>query len=183
MFIGLSGCSQHASQEAETTIAKLKQEVSDLSAQVETLNLNLQTLAAENERLSGNYSELGVWADRVVARFGEGIWYMEDQRYPFFTESLKGASLESLISHLNHRFSQDKLPEVIYLDRHESTVVVGISDDNQLGTQLGSFGAASYMNAVVFSLASMDDVTCVTFKFEEGDHAVPGTYCRTFIQK
>lgn len=183
LFIFLTGCSQQASTEAETKINALKQEVANLSSHVETLNQNLESLAAENERLQDQYNELGEWADRVVARFGEGVWYMEDLKYPFFAEAKKGAGLQELIDQLNLRFAQDKLPEVIYLGRDERTVVVGVSDDNQLTRQMGSFGAASYMNAVVFSLASMEDVSCVTFKFEEGDHAAPGTDCRTFLKK
>lgn len=183
LFIGLSGCSRQASKEADIKINALKQKVAELSSQVETLTRDLETLAAENERLSGNYNELGEWADRTVFKYGKGVWYMEDLKYPFFAESMKKASLKDLIDHLNQRFARDKLPEVIYLDKNESTVIVGVSDDNQLARQMGSFGAASYMNTVVFSLASLDDVTCVTFKFEEGDHAVPGTYCRTFLQK
>ena len=183
VLICFFGCSRQASTDSEMKINALKKKVGDLSAKIEKLNRQLDVLVVTNERLEDKNTEIGEWADRVVSRFGKGVWYLEDLNYPFFVESMKNSQLSDLIDHLNQRFRKDKLPEILYLDKKEGTVFVGVSDDEQLSRQMGSFGASSYMNAVVFTLASMDDISCVTFKFEGGDHAVPGTYCRSFIQK
>ncbi|MBU1172511.1 MAG: hypothetical protein KKD44_23380 [Proteobacteria bacterium] len=186
----LAGCGKQKTEEIypmpDESLSKIKtleNEVETLSSKLKKVNQELQVLGAENERLSGRYSELGEWADRTVSRFGPGIWYMGDLTYPFFIKPVKSGNLTEIINELNQRFRKDKLPEVIFLEKEKNTVIVGVSDDDQLSRKMGSFGATSYMNAVVFSLASPEDVSCVTFKFEEGDHAVPGTYCRDFLKK
>lgn len=181
----LVGCqdTDRKPDEASLKIQSLEEEISTLNSKLQHVNQELEVLGAENQRLNDRYSELGEWANRMVSRFGPGIWYVNDLTYPFFIKPMKSGGIPELIDELNQRFKKAKLPEVIYLGQENHTVLVGVSDDNLLTRKLGSFGATSYMNAVVFTLASVEDVTCVQFKFEEGDHAVPGTYCRNFLAK
>jgi hypothetical protein len=43
---------------------------------------------------------------------------------------------------------------------------------------MGSHGATSYINTVIYSITSIKDIDCIWFDFVKGDHAVPGEYCR-----
>lgn len=174
----MSGCGR--SEEIDSPEAVLRAEKEALQAARDDMERQRDALFAENRRLADRHQELTAWAKKMVARFGPGIWYVHDQVYPFFVKPLTAGGVPEIIEELNRRFVKSRLPEVIFLGREEGTVLVGVSDDDLLTRRLGSFGAESYMNAVLFSLLSVEDVTCVTFKFEEGDHAVPGTRCDLF---
>jgi hypothetical protein len=174
----MSGCGR--SEDADSLMAALVNERDQLQADLDEIERQQEVLLAENRWLTDRHLELTAWATKTALRFGPGIWYVHDQVYPFFVKPMTSGGVPEIIEELNHRFAKSHLPEVIFLGQEQGTVLVGVSDDDLLTRRLGSFGAASYMNAVLFSLLSVEDVTCVTFKFEEGDHAVPGTRCDLF---
>ena len=176
------GCRNGESGKDKMNTAVLENEVNQLTSQVADLNRKLDALGAERKTSSDSCTEIKEWADMVVKDLGKGIWYISDKRYPKFVEPFKTGGVPEIIEELNKKFRKDKLPEVLFLGREKDKVIVGVSDDAQLTQKMGSSGAASYMNAVVFTLASVEGVACVQFKFEEGDHAVPGTYYRSFLK-
>lgn len=178
LCLPIAGCGDSNDKEAPSRIETLENEVADLTGKLDETQRKIEMIENQYQQLASRYANLGEWADHMVTGFGTGIWYIQDTVYPVFVKSMKTDRVEDIIEELNLRFKEDRLPEVLYLDQEGSTVVVGVSDDAQLTRKMGSFGAMSYMNAVVFSLASLKSVTCVQFKFEEGDHASPGTYCR-----
>lgn len=55
---------------------------------------------------------------------------------------------------------------------------IGVDDDERLSRRMGSFGARSHINAVTYTITSVKDIDCISLEIEEGDHAVPGEYCR-----
>lgn len=179
------GCEDphRATDKAALKILSLEEELGELRTKLQETERQREVLLTENRRLTDRHAELAQWADRTVSRFGPGIWYVHDLIYPFFVKPMKKGGVPEIIEELNRRFRKNKLPEVIYLGQEGATVMVGVSDDDLLTRKLGSFGAASYMHAVMFSLTSLEEVACVTYKFEEGDHAVPGTRCKRFFEK
>lgn len=58
------------------------------------------------------------------------------------------------------------------------TLRVKIEQPEILTQQIGSTGARAYMALAVFTLTEQTGIHYVTFDFEEGDHASPGTYSR-----
>lgn len=58
------------------------------------------------------------------------------------------------------------------------TAYIDIPRSEYLSRQIGSTGAYNYLATAVFNLTELKGVKYVTFKFEEGDHAAPGTYTR-----
>ena len=71
-------------------------------------------------------------------------------------------------------------PEVqaVYQKTAGDTIFITIPDSEYLTQRMGSSGPASYMTLVVYSLTELPGIHRVNFKFEEGDHATPGTYTR-----
>ncbi len=45
---------------------------------------------------------------------------------------------------------------------------------------MGTTGADDYMSTTTFTLTELRGIKYVNFAFEEGDHAVPGTYSRKY---
>lgn len=58
------------------------------------------------------------------------------------------------------------------------TLVVAIEDAFYLTQSMGSAGAESYLAELTYSLTEVPGVKVVKFNFEEGDHAIPGSYTR-----
>lgn len=178
-----SGCGDKDAEEAQLKIESLEKEVATLTALLNDANKKMEALGVNDRLTRGNCDEIKAWADSVVKGHGQGVWYMGEDVYPEFIKQVKSGTVETLIEELNKKFRSDKLPEVLYLGTEKDKVQVGVSDDQQLTSGMGSAGAASYMNAVTFTLGSVPGISCVEFKFEEGDHASPGTLCRSFIKQ
>lgn len=79
---------------------------------------------------------------------------------------------------LNTSFQKADNPLLIYKRAEEGVVYLGVENAIKLTSMMGSFGAHSYMQSVIFSLTSLEGIKCVDFDFEEGDHAAPGKFCR-----
>ena len=57
------------------------------------------------------------------------------------------------------------------------TVYIKIFKDDILTQRMGTSGAESYINSILYTLFSVEAVKCIDLDFKEGDHASPGTYC------
>jgi hypothetical protein len=157
----------------------LEKKVAELNGQVVDLSEKLEALGADRITLGDSCEEVREWADMMVNDLGEGIWYIGEKRFPVFAERFNGG-LTEIIAALNKRFRKDNLPEVILIRNDKGTVTVGVSEETRLTGSIGSSGASSYMNAVLFTLSSVKGVTSVRFDFKAGEHASPGTYSRSF---
>jgi len=182
MFL-CQGCGDEEAEKATLKIEALESEVATLTALLNDANKKIETIGVSDHVTRDNCQEIKIWADSVVKGYGQGVWYMGESVYPEFVKPVKSGTVETLIEELNRKFRADKLPEVLFLGAEKDKVMIGVSDDNQLTSSMGSAGAQSYMNAVTFTLGSVPGVACVQFKFEEGDHASPGTYCRSFVKQ
>lgn len=176
------GCGDKEAKEAHLKIESLEKEVANLSALLEDANRKMEALGVDGRVTRDNCDEIKIWADSMVKSLGQGIWYPDETVYPVFIKPVKTGTVEMLIEELNRKFRADKLPEVLYLGMENGKIQIGVSDDSQLTSGMGSSGAISYMNAVTFTLGSFPGVDKVEFKFEEGDHAAPGIYTRKFVK-
>lgn len=184
LVIQLSGCN---SEKPQTKMSEEK------SGQVKELETKINTLTAKNKELEKQKTELF----EEVKRYGElnqemsnrikklidgyepGIWTTEDaDLFPVFKKAVKLADAKRIIEELNHEFNLENLPRLIFKKEENKTIFLALSDPDQLTQRLGSSGALSYMAAVTYSITSVEGINCVFFDIPEGDHAMPGQYCR-----
>ena len=150
---------------------KLSEEAAGLRRLVDKLKL-------EKQLLGFRCDELKEWSRTLADGYGEGIWYMDETTLPVFVEPMPSAGIPAIAASLNRRFAADGLPEIRILAVDGGNARVRVDDVEQLTQRMGSHGARSYINAVLYSIASTRGVECVVFEFQEGIHAVPGEYCR-----
>ena len=154
-----------------------------LTAQIDQLRIENERLKAKNDFLATQNKVIQPRTQQLIACYGTGIWdYGEDIDFPVFVKSMKGAGVRDIIGELNARFQKDKQPKIVIKKREGSTVVIGVDNEEQLGEQMGSSGAVSYMTAVTYSLVSVKGIDCVFFDIGEGDHASPGKYCKDSLE-
>ena len=192
LFIGIISCDgskQVVEQIPEADkpgqeIAQLKADISELQRSNRELNRQNSELAEDLRKYSDQKVEMSKRIESLIAGYGTGIWSTEDAEdiYPVFKKPLKSADVETVIFELNREFSMDHLPRLLFKKKEDNIVFVGVDDEEYLTQRMGSSGALSYMAEVTYSITSVKGVDCVFFEFEEGDHAVPGQYCRYFYE-
>lgn len=136
-----------------------------------------QQLELTVEELDRKKSALESWAQELAAGYGPGVWYFSAMERPVFHHTPDVPTLEGIVEDLNELFLDDQVPTIQVEDQFESTVAVSVSDDQLLTQGMGSSGAQAYLQVVLYSLASLPEVDCVSFQFQEGDHAQPGLIC------
>ncbi|WP_207428304.1 hypothetical protein [Pedobacter sp. SYSU D00535] len=111
-----------------------------------------------------------------TAEFNEQKQELElRQHYP----DREDIPVEDIVSSLNKKYPQIPLQ---MLGMHGDTLAVTITDATALSREMGSAGAEAYLAEATFSLTEARGVKAVAFKFEEGDHAMPGVYTRESFQ-
>ncbi len=122
--------------------------------------------------------QVETWAEALAAGYGPGIWVSSDYLRPVYGRRPRQAKVEGVIEELNEQHRRYNNPLLVLKQVDGRTLVVGISNDLKLTTQMGSSGAQDYLQTAAYSLTSLNGVDCVKFEFEEGDHASPGRFCR-----
>jgi hypothetical protein len=89
--------------------------------------------------------------------------------------SMAGVGHEEIINLLNKKYPGIKMK---YLRMQGDTIVTRIDDPIQLTQSIGTSGAESYLAEATFSLTEIPSIKAVRIEFEEGDHAMPGTFTR-----
>lgn len=79
---------------------------------------------------------------------------------------------------LNHKYAEIQLRAG---ERRKDTIYLHIDDPFYLTQSIGSAGANSYLAEATFAFTALDSVNVVNFRFEPGDHAMPGPYTRRFF--
>jgi len=69
-------------------------------------------------------------------------------------------------------------PKVKLLNVKDHTAFLEVINAEYLTQRMGSSGAQAYLGSVTFTLTENPQIKKVSFLFEEGDHAMPGTYTR-----
>lgn len=135
-------------------------------------------LQSRYDSLKSQYKRLERWASDLAKGYGPGIWvYSDDHQWPLYGRKPRDASVRGIVDELNEPRRQAGAPLLVLQGVEEGVVRIGVDNALKLTTQMGSAGANSYIMTTVYSLASLPEVECVHFEFEEGDHAAPGRYC------
>ncbi len=150
---------------------QLKKKISDHEEQLKTFKIQHKSLTIEN-------NDLKEWTDQIVDKFGPSVWYFGDYERPLPYIKVETANPHTLIMKLNRFFKKSGDPEIRIINIKDEVASVILDDASHLTQRMGSTGARSYMNSVLYTLTSLKSITCVMFNFESGDHAYPGKYCR-----
>jgi hypothetical protein len=169
---------ESALKDANRKIESAKSENRKLSDQIAKVQGDFNKLKIEHSILTTNYEEMKVWIKKLVDGYGPGIWYFDDSKHPVFVKPMKSSDVKGIVQELNARFQKDHLPKIILRKIADKRVYLGVDDESLLTQRMGSHGATSYINTVTYSITSIKDIDCIWFDFAEGDHAVPGEYCR-----
>lgn len=135
-------------------------------------------LASTCDEWELRYSELKEWADDLVSGYGPGIWLPSRHGWPLYDRTPGQPTPRGVVEELNASFQKADNPLLTYKQTEEGVAYLGLENAIKLTTMMGSFGAHAYMQSVIFSLTSLEEIDCVDFDFEEGDHAAPGKFCR-----
>lgn len=76
--------------------------------------------------------------------------------------------------------AQNKNVYMEFSEHSGDTLYVKIKESTFLTQQMGSAGADAYLSVATYTLTESKNVNYVHFDFEEGDHAIPGTYSRQY---
>ncbi|MFC1829157.1 hypothetical protein ACFL0O_06060 [Thermodesulfobacteriota bacterium] len=195
----ISGCGGPTSQELEKEFKQIKKRISEIQTELDQTNANIQSARAENERLSGEATrlrnavqklrlenqllsrrnrEFKAWTRKLTDGYGPGIWYMDESVLPIFVRPVPSGDVADIAEELNRRFEKDGLPKILIRKVENQKAYVGVDDDELLTQRLGSHGAESFLNTIIYSMGSVNGIDCVWFEFEGGDHAVPGEFCK-----
>lgn len=89
--------------------------------------------------------------------------------------SMKGVGHAEIINLLNKKYPGIRME---YVGMAGDTIITRIPDAMQLTQSIGTSGAESYLAEATFSLTEIPSIKAVKIEFEEGDHAMPGTFTR-----
>lgn len=91
-------------------------------------------------------------------------------------EGADNSSLQTIFASINNEYPEIRLD---YMGTSHDTVFLKIDDAHYLTQQMGSTGSQMYIAGLVYNLTENPAIHFVSMKFEEGDHAQPGTFTRT----
>ncbi|MBW2192475.1 MAG: hypothetical protein JRF27_01680 [Deltaproteobacteria bacterium] len=195
----MSGCGGSTSQDLEKEFKQVEEKIHKIETELDRANAGILSAHAENERLSGDVvrllnaaqklrlenqllsrrnREFKEWTRKLSDGYGPGIWYMDESVLPVFVQPVPSGDVADIAEELNRRFEKDTLPKILIKKIENQKVYVGVNDEEMLTQRLGSHGAESFLNTVIYSVGSVNGIDCVWFEFKEGDHAVPGEYCK-----
>jgi hypothetical protein len=89
--------------------------------------------------------------------------------------SMAGVGHDEIINLLNKKYPGIKMK---YVGMQGDTIITRIDDAMHLTQSIGTSGAESYLAEATFSLTEIPSIKAVKIDFEEGDHAMPGTFTR-----
>lgn len=160
-------------------VKELEAKINDLTAKNKELAKQKAELFEEVKKQEEQKTEMTKRIQKLIDGYEPGIWTTDDAHlFPVFKKVIKSADSKRIIEELNHEFNLEGLPRLIFNKLEKGTVFIRVSDPEQLTQRMGSSGAMSYMATVTYSVTSTEGINCVFFEFEEGDHAIPGQYCR-----
>jgi len=181
----LNACNGADQNPSDPQLIEIKRQLTDLNTEHQALAQRCNRIAdqmalleLEHENLKVKAAELSHWSRQLAETFGPGIWYFSTAERPLPVEAIADATPEVIITELNRRFGQDKLPLVVLEKIDGNTALVQICDERQLTQHMGTTGATAFIEVVTYSLTSLKSVDFVEFRFKEGDHAIPGRYSR-----
>ena len=178
------GCQKNEINELTNDLVKLETSLTAADKKIGKLESLNDHLKQQIEEAGSKYNNLYIqkketdeWIGAIVKRIGPCVWAMGPFEKPLPEEIIPKATPKDLIAKLNIRFQNTNSPEATLVDVNDHFAFIKIFEDEKLTQQMGTFGASAYINSIVYTLYSIDEINCVNLDFKEGDHAFPGTYC------
>ena len=135
-------------------------------------------LQGRYDSLQRRFERLDRWASELAEGYGPGIWiYNDELQRPLFEREARNPNVSGIVDELNEHFRRSGNPLLVLQGVDDRVAMLGVSDAARLTERMGSAGAISYIQTATYSLASLPDIDCVHFDFDEGSHAAPGKYC------
>ncbi len=164
-------------QELETSLKGANTKIESLKSRNKNLKRELEKSNFKFENLKIKKAELDEWIVSLVKELGPCIWVVGQFEKPVPHEIVRNGTASDLINKLNNIFKSTNSPEADLLRIENETAYIKINEDKKLTRLMGTSGAASYINSIVYTLFSIKSIKCIDLDFEEGDHAFPVTYC------
>lgn len=184
VFLIVLGCQKNEIDGLKSDLVKLETSLAAADKKIGKLKSSNDHLKQQIEKAGSKYNNLYIqkketdeWIGAIVKRIGPCIWAMGPFEKPLPEKILSKATPKELITGLNIRFQKTNSPEATLVDVKDHIAFVKIIEDEKLTQQMGTFGASAYINSIVYTLYSVDEINCVDLDFKAGDHAFPGTYC------
>ena len=178
------GCQKNEVNELKVDLQELEIRLKDANKKIEFLESRNNNLKIELEKATFEYKNLQIqktetdeWIGYMIKGIGPCVWAGGHLKRPIPQEIVKNASPKDLVTKLNKIFKSSNSPEATLLKVEGETAYIKIYEDEKLTQRMGTFGAASYINSIIYTLYSVEAIKCIDFDFEEGDHAFPGTFC------
>ena len=178
------GCQKSEINELRNDLVKLETSLMAADKKIEKLKSLRDSLIQQIEKADAKYRNLYIqkndtdeWIGAIVKRIGPCVWAIGLFEKPMPEEIVPAATPKELMAKLNKRFQSTNSPEAALVDVRDHIAFIKIVQGRKLAQEMGTFGASVYINSIVYTLYSIDDINCVNLNFEEGDHAFPGTYC------
>jgi hypothetical protein len=116
----------------------------------------------------------------VLADNQPGFWHCDDEAYEVVRSRLLGdADAQAAVEVINRHQEPRSALQLALVGRECETAFVVVSASEVLTEQMGTTGAECYLASVTFTLTSIPGIEEVMIDFDEGSHAVPGSYRRT----
>ncbi len=107
-------------------------------------------------------------------------WNQESSSLELFRTNADSAkTLTEAIERFNSGYQKENYPFARIVQVNVDTVFIVIDNSDYLTQQMGTTGADEYLAKLTFTVTELESINFVNLNFEEGDHAVPGTYERT----
>lgn len=132
---------------------------------------NQQSLKEDRSQLESNSAPEGV-----------SIWlYDYKADFPKRNRKVNPDTLrpERLVEFINST-REGNILKIQFKQVSNDTIFVKIENSEILTQKMGSTGALVYLSTTTFTLTELNGIEYVNFAFEEGDHAIPGTYSRKY---
>jgi hypothetical protein len=169
----------------------LNEDLEELKISLDAADRKIEILESRNKKLkqdleSANFkfrnlqtqmTEIDEWIGYVIKGFGPCVWVGGQFERPLPREPFKKGTLNDLITNLNKIFKKTDSPEAALLKVEDGTAYIKIFQDEKLTQRMGTFGAANYLNSIVYTILSAATIKCVDIDFEEGNHAYPIKVC------
>ena len=108
-----------------------------------------------------------------IAVFNDSTQLLEVKKNPVANPD--NLNEQDIIDALNLKYPQIKIEAV---SREGNKAIVKIANSVYLTQEMGSAGARAFLAEATYSLTEVNGIEAVDFRFEPGDHAMPGILTR-----
>lgn len=112
-----------------------------------------------------------------IAIFNDSTQLLEIRKNPVANPD--NLNEQDIIDALNLKYPDVKIEAV---SREGKKAIVKIANSVHLTREMGSAGARTFLAEATYSLTEVDGIDSVDYRFEPGDHAMPGVFTRNSFE-